>query len=493
MALTVLTAVASPAAGLRVNGASRIGVPTAKPFLYLIPASGRELKFSAVGLPQGLTLDAQTGIITGVALTEGSFNTRVMIQAPSGETAAKDLELVVGKKTESLTPIMGWNPWYVWGCNIDDQKVRDAADMLVSTGLAAHGYNYINLDDCWQGTRNADGEMVPNARFPDMKALADYVHARGLKIGIYTSPGQKTCAGYEGTKDADVEKTQKSYLDIDVQTYAKWDMDFVKYDYCIFPKDAATRDAYLSKQQAMYQRMTDAIQRSPRSMVHMICQYGENNVFKWGAQVGGNLWRTNHDLADEWAAIVRNGFKNLPLSQFAGPGHWNDLDMLMVGKANWPSKLGQYDIPNQPPRKTKLTVDEQKTHMSLWSLMSSPLLFSGDLSQLDPLTVNLLTNDDVLDVNQDALGAPVTVVGQQANEKIVVKRMSDGSVAVGFFNLRETPATMTAKIADLGLGQPKSLRLRNLWTGKEMIVTRPAVSGAIPAHGVIFVRLWAQR
>ncbi len=309
---------------------------------------------------------------------------------------------------------------------------------------------------------------------------------------MYTSPGPKTCAGFEGTQDHEFE-TQKSYLDIDVETYARWGMDFVKYDFCIFPKDKAVRDRYVAKQELMYQRMTDAIEKSSRSMVHMICQYGENNVWKWGAMVGGNLWRTNHDLADEWAAVVRNGFNNIPLSTFAGPGHWNDLDMLMVGKGNWPSKLGQYDIPNQPPRPTKLTVDEQKTHMSLWSLMSSPLLFSGDLSQLDALTVSLLTNDDVLDVNQDALGAPVFDVAEQANEKILVKRMADGSVAVGFFNLRETGVTMTAKIADLGLGQPKSLRLRNLWTGKEMLSTKPALSGWAPAHGVIFVRLWPQR
>ncbi len=180
LALTLFTVSAAQAGSLRVNGARRIGVPLDKPFLYLVPASGQQLKYSAVGLPQGLTLNSATGIIEGVATLQGTVNTRVMVQAPSGETASKDLEFVVGKRTEALTPIMGWNPWYVWGCNIDDQKIRDAADLIVKTGLAAHGYNYINLDDCWQGKRNAAGEMVPNSRFPDMKALADYVHSRGL-------------------------------------------------------------------------------------------------------------------------------------------------------------------------------------------------------------------------------------------------------------------------------------------------------------------------
>lgn len=479
---------------LGIHGPARIGVKTDRPFIYLVPSTGLDdLTFSSTGLPVGLTLDPKTGIITGSTTTEGSFLVRLMVQDSGGVTASKDVEFVVGPKALALTPIMGWNPWYVWGCTVDDSKIRQAADLLVSSGLAAHGYNYINLDDCWQGQRDAaTGEMVPNARFPDMKALADYVHSKGLRIGIYTSPGPKTCAGYAGTMDHNYDVPgQKSYLDTDVATYARWGFDFIKYDWCIFPKDQKVKDQYYAKQNALYQRMTDALDKSPRAMVHMICQYGERNVWTWGASVGGNMWRTNNDLADEWAAVKLNGFDNVKLSGFAGPSHWNDLDMLMVGKANWPAHLGEYTIPATPPRPTKLTYDEQLTHISLWSLMASPMLFSGDLSQLDAKTVEMLTNDDVIALNQDPLGAPTVQVSDVNGARVLSRRMADGSIVVGLFNMNTAQTRVEVKFADLGLTGFKQVHIHNMWRGVDM-TGKVGVYSIVPAHGVTLLKLTAE-
>jgi alpha-galactosidase len=324
--------------------------------------------------------------------------------------------------------------------------------------------------------------MVPNEKFPDMKALADYVHSKGLRIGMYTGPGKTTCGGYQATDDMDFEKGI-SYLEKDVQLYAKWGFDFIKYDYCIFPRDPKVDQYYKSKQPELYQRMTDALAESSRAMVHMICQYGKNNVWDWAEKVGGNMWRTNDDLADTWPAILRNGFGNIKYTTYAGPGHWNDLDMLMIGKANWPMKLGQYDIPGTEPRPTQLTKDEQLTHMTLWSMMASPMLFSSDLTQLDPWTISLLTNLDMIAVNQDALGAPVEKVFD--GDKIVLKRpLANGKIAVAMFNLNPRAFVLAADQKMLGLGE-KTFTVKNVWTG-EVTKSQSSIEALVPAHGTWF-------
>jgi alpha-galactosidase len=488
LALAVLSAGASEP--LRINGPETIGVVTDRPFLFLIPATGdKDLKFSAFNLPLGLNLDQQTGIISGVASLEGEYAVQLSATDNNG-TYTKTVKVIVGKQAIALTPIMGWNPWYVWGCNIDDTKIRQAADLLVSSGLAAHGYNYINLDDCWQGKRNAQGEMVPNAKFPNMKALADYVHSKGLRIGMYTSPGNKTCGGYEGTKDHDFEKGV-SFLEKDVDTYAKWGFDFIKYDWCIFPSDPKVQDYYWSKQKELYKRMTDAIERSSRSMVHMLCQYGELEVWKWAPSIGGNMWRTNHDLADTWPAVLRNGFANIKLAPFQSPGHWNDLDMLMVGKANWPKKLGDYDIPGTTPRPTQLTADEQLTHMTLWSMMASPLLFSSDLTQLDPATLKLLNNDDMIAVNQDSLGSPAYKVREVDGTIVLARKLQDGSLAVALFNLNPKATHFSVTPVELGFPERTNLRTKNIWSGEVVDGVMSTLEVDVPAHGAYFVKMSA--
>jgi alpha-galactosidase len=478
----VLTTTFAWSKDLSINGPETIGVVPEKPFLFLIPATGEgQITYSAKGLPQGLELDTKTGIVKGMTAAQGEFNVELTV-TDSKNSVTKTVKLVSNPKALALTPPMGWNPWYVWGCTINDQKIRDAADLLVSTGLAAVGYNYINLDDCWQGKRDADGNMVPNEKFPDMKALADYVHSKGLRIGMYTGPGKTTCGGYQATEDLDYE-SGVSYLEKDVQLYAKWGFDFIKYDYCIFPRDPKVDQYYKSKQPALYQRMTDALAASSRAMVHMICQYGKNNVWDWAAAVGGNMWRTNDDLADTWPAVLRNGFGNIKYSSYAGPGHWNDLDMLIIGKANWPMKLGDYDIPGTEPRPTQLTKDEQLTHMTLWSMMASPLLFSSDLTQLDPWTLSLLTNTDMIAVNQDSLGAPVEKVWD--GDKIVLKRpLADGRIAVAMFNLNSKEYNLAFTDKMIGL-TGKTFTVKNVWTN-EIMKDVSKVDVPVPAHGTWF-------
>jgi alpha-galactosidase len=477
----------APAFAAKINTPIRVGVVTGKPFLYLVPATGAApLRYSAQGLPAGLRLDPQTGIISGTTSASTPHTVTLDVRDRTGKLATKKVVFAAGADNVALTPIMGWNPWYVWGCQIDDKKIRQAADLLVSTGLAAHGYNYINLDDCWAGGRNAQGEIVPNRRFPDMKGLADYVHSKGLRIGIYTSPGSKTCAGYPGTEDFNYE-TQKSYLVSDVRTYAKWGMDLVKYDWCMFPKDKAEIARNHSKMGVIYKRMSTALARSPRAMVHMMCQYGERNVWQWGARAGGQSWRTDHDLSDDWRAILR-AFGRVAVSPFASPGHYNDLDMLMVGKGNWPG-WKKFAIPNAPPRPTMLTSHEQLTHMTLWSLMASPLIYSGDLSQIDPWTLKVVTNDDMISINQDPLAKPVVQIRDANGTKILARRLADGSTAVALFNLNSVATDITVMYDKFGLPPRSPIHVKNVWTGEELASDRAGIRSKVPPHGVLFVKL----
>ena len=455
---------------LGIHSPARVGVVTGKPFLYLVPTTGAApITFSAKNLPAGLTIDSATGIVSGTA----SLNQEISVEITATDktfSTTRSIQFTVAPTAMALTPLLGWNPWYVWGCNIDDKKIRQAADLLVSTGLASHGYNYINLDDCWQGQRDANGEMVPNARFPDMKALADYVHAKGLRIGIYTSPNTRTCARHAGSQ---------GHVEQDVATYAKWGMDLIKYDWCGSKAD----------EKSTYQTMSNILAKSPRAMYHMICQYGVEDVWTWGTQVGGNSWRTNNDLADTWEAVILNGFKNIKIAGYQSAGHWNDLDMLMVGKANWPKRLGQYTIPNDPPRESQLTYDEKLTHMSLWSLLASPIIFSGDPAQIDANTYAQLTNDDVLSVNQDIAAKPAKLVSNVNNIVTVSREMADGSVAVGFFNLGTTRTKITTDLMTLGLPSVVDhVTIRDLWTHKELTAKR-AIDVNIAPHGVVFARM----
>ena len=442
------------------------GATPGHPFLFRIPATGAEpLTFQADGLPGGLTLDADTGIITGSLAAPGSTDATITVEGPRGR-ATSTLTIVGGEHQLALTPPMGWNSWNVWGTSVDDEKVRAAADWMVETGLAAHGYQYINIDDAWEGERDADGRLQTNEKFPDMKALADYVHSKGLKLGIYSSPGPKTCAGYEGSYE---------HEQLDADTYAEWGIDLIKYDWCSYREIAPEPDA--EELRKPYEVMREALDACGRDIVYSLCQYGMGNVSTWGAAVGGNYWRTTGDIYDSWSSMSRIGFGQAGLEEYAGPGHWNDPDMLVVGKVGWGPDL----------HPTRLNPNEQVTHITLWALLASPLLIGCDLTEMDEFTLALLTNPEVLEINQDPLGRQASRIWQNDRLELWARPLADGSWAVGFFNRSRSEANVTLNFADLGLTGAQIVR--NLWARQGEGVFHDSYTATVSRHGALMLKL----
>jgi alpha-galactosidase len=450
----------------RINGPSVVGARPGHPFFYHAPVTGEEpVSFSAESLPSGLNLDAASGEITGVAAQAGEYQVKLSAQNARGH-AEKVLKIVLGDNI-ALTPPLGWNSWNCFASAVDDAKIRAAADAMVRSGLINHGWTYINIDDCWEGKRDDNGFIQSNEKFPDMKALADYVHSKGLKIGIYSSPGPKTSAGFE----ASWQHEQK-----DAQQYAAWGFDYLKYDWCSYSE---VQDKSLPERARLmkpYQVMDAALRKQDRDIVFSLCQYGMGDVWQWGAQVGGNCWRTTGDIGDSWSSMSGIGFNQNGHEKWAGPGHWNDPDMLILGKVGW----GHL-------HPTRLTPNEQYTHISLWCLLSAPLLIGADMSQLDPFTFNLLANDEVLAVNQDAAGQQASRKARNDQTEVWAKDLSDGSKAVGLFNRGEGAAEVTVHWADLGLiGQ---CRVRDLWRQKDAGTFADSFTVNVARHGVCLVRI----
>jgi len=352
----------------------------------------------------------------------------------------------------ALTPPMGWNSWNHFACKVTAADVRSAADALVSTGMKSAGYIYVNIDDCWQGKRDERGVIHPNEKFPDMKGLSDYVHAKGLKLGIYSSPGPKTCAGFEGSL---------GHEELDAQTYAGWGIDYLKYDYCSFHGDVPA-------QIAAYKKMHEALEKTGRSIVFSLCQYGMDRVWSWGPTVGGNLWRTTDDISDDYNDMAYIGFGQNGLERFAGPGHWNDPDMLEVGNG-------------------KMNKDEYRTHMSLWCLLAAPLLAGNDLSKMAPETLAILTNPEVIAVDQDPLGAQGHRVAQEGPLEVWVKPLADGSKAVGLFNRGESLMPVTAYFRDIGVGDTASVR--DLWEKSDLGAVKVSFTARVPTHGAVMIKV----
>ncbi|NJM94176.1 MAG: alpha-galactosidase, partial [Cytophagales bacterium] len=338
----------------RINGPSVYGARPGRPLSYLIPATGlRPMTFEVENLPKGLSLDAATGIISGQVAQAGDYALVLEAKNERGNHS-KEFTLKVGDNI-ALTPPMGWNSWNCWGLSVDADKVKQAADHMVSSGLSQHGWSFVNIDDGWEApTRDKKGELLGNEKFPDFKSLADYVHKQGLKIGIYSSPGPETCGGYLGSYQ---------YENQDAKTWASWGIDYLKYDWCSY-KAFAGQDSSIDSLKAPYMLMKNALDKTNRDIVYSLCQYGWGRVWEWGESVGGNLWRTTGDIVDTWESMVEIGFGQSNNASYAGPGHWNDPDMLIVGWVGWG--------PNLHP--TRLTVNEQYTHISLWCLLSAPLL-----------------------------------------------------------------------------------------------------------------------
>ena len=350
------------------------------------------------------------------------------------------------------TPPMGWNSWNHFACKVTAADVRSAADAIVSTGMKSAGYIYVNIDDCWQGTRDEKGVIHPNEKFPDMKGLSDYVHSKGLKLGIYSSPGPKTCGGYEGSL---------GHEELDAQTYANWGIDYLKYDYCSFQGDVPA-------QMAAYKKMHEALEKTGRAIVFSLCQYGMDRVWSWGPSLGGNLWRTTDDISDDYNSMAYIGFAQNGLERFAAPGHWNDPDMLEVGNG-------------------KMNKDEYLTHMSLWCLLAAPLLAGNDLSKMTPDTLAILTNPEVIAVDQDALGMQGHRVAQEGQLEVWVKLLADSSKAVGLFNRGESVMPVTAYFRDVGAGETATVR--DLWEKRDLGVFNSSFTAQVPKHGVVLLKV----
>lgn len=448
-----------------IHGPLVVGCTAGKPFLYKIPAtSSSPLRYEATGLPKGLSLDPERGILSGVVAEPGQSNVVLKVTASNGEDT-RPLR-IDSTGTLALTPPMGWNSWNVWGPKVTAQNVRDAASALVKSGLADYGYRYVNIDDAWEGERSSNGEIQTNEKFGDMKALADEVHSMGLLLGIYSSPGPKTCAGFAGSYEHEKQ---------DAEIYAKWGIDYLKYDWCSY--DQIAKDHSLPELQKPYLAMGPELKATNRDIVFSMCQYGMGDVWKWGRDVGGNLWRTTGDIFDTYSQMAGIGFSHSDRSEFAGPGHWNDPDMLVVGKLGWGDQV----------RSTRLSPNEQITHITLWSLLAAPLIIGCDLTQLDPFTKDLLCNPEVIDVDQDPLGKAATRRAKEGFTEVWARPLHDGTLAVGLFNRGFAAAKVTASWKDLGLTGPQPVR--NLWTRTDAGMADGSLTADVPAHGAVLYKI----
>jgi alpha-galactosidase len=353
------------------------------------------------------------------------------------------------------TPPMGWNSWNHFKGQVDDSVVRGIADAMASNGMRDAGYVYVNIDDTWEGNRDSAGNIQPNSKFPDMKALADYVHSKGLKLGLYSSPGPRTCAGYEGSYDHEKQ---------DAATWAAWGIDYVKYDWC-----SASAMFKPGDEHAVYQIMGDALRGTGRAIVFSLCQYGQEDVQTWGASVGGNLWRTTGDIQDNWNSMSSIGFdKQGALARYAGPGHWNDPDMMEVGNGG-------------------MTDEEYKTHFSLWAMLAAPLIAGNDVRTMSAETKDILLNKDVIAVDQDRLGSEGTRIAKNGDQEVWARPLSKGAYAIGLFNRGTEPAAIAVKWSDVKL--KGKLRVRDLWAHSDLGKIGEGYSARVPPHGVVMLRI----
>jgi alpha-galactosidase len=474
-----------PGPAPRLNGPTLYGARPGRPFLYRIPTQGeRPMTFSAVGLPAGLQLDATTGIITGTTPTRGDHV--VTLSASNRHGQDRRAFKIASGETLSLTPQMGWNHWYAHYNRITDAMMREAADLLISTGMADVGYEFVNIDDCWMNAeadarrkpdplrvgpfRDERGLILPNKHFPDMKGLADYIHAKGLKAGLYTSPGPKTCAGFAGSYQHEAQ---------DAQLFADWGFDFLKYDWCSY-RGVVAAPPPLAEMQRPYQLMGDLLRQQSRDIVFNLCQYGMGDVWKWGAAVGGHSWRTAGDLGFELDRIFEVALKNCEYGDWQKPGAWNDPDYIQIGYIGNARGGGL-------PAPCPLTPTEQYSFMSLWALMASPLFYSGDMTKLDEFTLNMLCNPEVIAVNQDPLGLCARVVMLTDDTFLLVKVLEDGTTAVGLCNRGETVVGITARWSDLGIEGRQSVR--DVWRHQELGEFSAAFKADVPRHGVVLVKV----
>ncbi|MEO6845604.1 MAG: NPCBM/NEW2 domain-containing protein [Ginsengibacter sp.] len=461
----------------KIHGAKVFGVRPGHPFQFRISATGkRPMTFAAENLPKGLSLNTATGIITGVLEKRGE--TVVTLKATNElNMATRKLKIVVGDKI-ALTPPMGWNGYNRFGDSLSQAIIKAAVDTMVNSGLINHGWTYINIDDGWSvkpgstdpmrggEPRDANGMINSNQKYPDMKELTDYIHSKGLKAGLYSSPGKLTCGGYTASYQ---------FEEKDAKRWADWGFDYIKYDYCQY--EEISKSHTIEALQKPYIIMRHALDKLDRDIVFSFSQYGMGDSWKWAGKIGGNCWRTTGDLIDTWGSLSETGFTQAGHEKYAGPGHWNDPDMLVVGNVGW----GELKYPS------RLTADEQYTHISLWSLLAAPLLIGCDIVDMDDFTKSLLTNDEVLDIDQDPLGNQASRIFKENGLEIWAKDLEDGSKAVGLFNRNSTTETIRVKWNILGLNGRQIAR--DLWRQRNEGIFSDSFSAIVPAHGVKLITL----
>ncbi len=463
-----------PGPSPKINGPKIFGTRPGNPFIYRIPATGsRPMTFRAEHLPPSMELDSETGIITGHSPEDrGAYPITLFAKNSLGENR-RPFELVVGD-TLALTPYMGWNSWYIHYHRVADSHLREAADIMVDSGMADQGYMYVNIDDCWSKKHkesplmDAAGVLLPNSRFPDMHALTDYIHAKGLRAGLHTSPGPWTCSGTVGV----FENEQ-----VNAQQFSDWGFDFLKYDFCSYKNHVKAESQY--EYARPFALMGEILKNVDRDMVYNLCQYGKYDVWEWGEKVDGNSWRTTQDLG--WmSGYMEAGLSNAKHYQYAKPGRWNDPDYILIG---W---VGNAHI-NGEGKKTKLSPGQQYQFMSMWSLMAAPLIFSGDMAKLDAFTLNILCNNEVIDIDQDPLGIQGHILTQTSDAFTMVKDLEDGSKAIGLFNTTEFEQKLSITWEALGIQGDH--RVRDLWRQKDLGTYHGVFEVTVPRYGVSLLRV----
>jgi len=447
-----------------IHGPRITGATPGRAFQFRIGATGQPpLTFGAKGLPAGLSVNSHSGIITGITPANGRYPVTLFVRN-ARETTHRNLTIVSGWRKLALTPPMGWNSWNVWASQVDASKVIDAAQAMVSSGLAAHGYQYVNIDDTWEASRSASGEIQSNQKFQDMRLLTSAIHSMGLKAGIYSSPGPTTCAGYTASYQHEQQ---------DAASYANWGFDYLKYDWCSYGSIA--KGDSLAELQKPYQVMRAALDRTPRDIVFSLCQYGMGDVWKWGANIGGNCWRTSDDINDSWSSLHSIYESQNGREIYAGPGHWNDPDMLVVGQVGWGK-----------PHPSKLTPNEQILHVSMWCLFAAPLIVGCDLNHLDEFTKALLTNDEALDIDQDPLGKPARqVTPDRDGGEVWARPLWNGTTAVGLVNPYAWPIRVGVRWSSIGRSGKQPVR--DLWMHEDEGSPDGGYAADVPAHGCVLI------
>ena len=453
----------------RINPPYIVGNYPGTEFVFAVPTSGeRPVTWEAESLPEGLTINPETGIIRGVVAQAGDYKVKVKAKNAKGEQT-KELNIVIGDQL-ALIPVMGWNSWNTFGTKLTEALVIETAEAMVANGMRDLGYNYINIDDYWQlADRGADGHMViDSVKFPrGIKYVTDYLHNLGFKVGIYSDASRYTCGGMCGSY---------GYEDIDAQDFAAWGIDLLKYDYCGAPEE---RDTAITR----YRKMGEALRATDRSIVYSICEWGGREPWTWAKEVGGHYWRTTWDIRDTWDmgeyTNGKNGVQtiidiNKNLADYAGPGAWNDPDMLTVGM------FGKSHSINHGTYQYGCTMDEYRTHMSLWCMMASPLLSGNDVRDMADSVKNILLNAEVIAINQDPLGKQAKIAATKGNCEIFVKPLADGSTAVAVMNRAETTENVTVDFAELGLSAVN--KVRDVWAHQN-IKTKDRLELTIPSHG----------